>query len=363
MKMKKLIAAVCAALCLCFAGTAALAEDSAQNTYTIEDAELSFTFAPEGDWYVLMRDNLEDNDFLFDYGQDADDLLSSLESGNIYFDAFDYDITCELVISSVYVGYPRSMKTLHSMDLDEIVDQMLGLEDLQDAGVRMNDYRLETVGGQEYLRLDFTRNADMETVYGRQYTTVVGGRIFNFTMTSYTGDELDSAMKVVLSDVLLSVQYTGGADWVAVAVVAAIFAVLVVLIVLLAVRHSKKKRERQAAVSALYGGVPPMAPYGQPAQPYAPQPGVPSAPPMAPYGQPAQPYAPQPGVPSAPPMAPYGQPAQPYAPQQNVPPAPAAERSAEQQGEAEEHSGHCCACGSPLKPGSHFCDQCGMRND
>ena len=355
-RMKRLVATACAVLCLCFAGTTALAQSGTQGDYIIEEADLSFTFAQD-DWYVLTRDNLENNDFVVDYDQDADELLSNMESNNIYFDAFDRDITCELVISTAHVGYPRSMKTLHNMDLDEIVDQMLGLDELKNAGVQMNHYQLEMVGDQEYLRLDFTRNSDGGTLYGRQYTTVVGGHLTNFTLTSYTGGDLDGTMESVLTGLLVSVKYNGTPDWAIFAAVAAVFAVLIVVVVLLAVRHSKKKRERQAAVAAIYGGVPPM-PYGQRTPPYVPQPGVPAAPPMT-YGQQAPPYAPQPGVPAAPPMT-YGQQMPPYAPRQSQ---PAAQISAEQRSEAEEHSGHCCACGAPLKPGSHFCEQCGMRND
>ena len=40
-KMKKLIAAACAVLCLCFAGTTALAQGEPRNNYTIEEANLS----------------------------------------------------------------------------------------------------------------------------------------------------------------------------------------------------------------------------------------------------------------------------------------------------------------------------------
>ena len=348
--MKKLIAAACAVLCLCFAGTTALAQGEPRNNYTIEEANLSFTFSQD-DWYVLTRDNLENNDFVIDYDQDADELLDNMESSDIYFDAFDRDITCELTVANIYIGYPRSMKTLYSMDLDEIVDQMLDLDELKSAGVQMSDYRIEQVGGQEYLRLDFSRNSDGGVLYGRQYTTIVAGRMTNFTLTSYTGSSIDSAMEEILTDLLVSVKYDGAADWVILAAIAAVFAILIVVIVLL-IRHSRKKR----AAAAMYGSVPPMV-YGQQMPPYAPQPGVPAAPPMA-YGQQVPPYAPQPGVPAAPPAA-YGQQVSPYAPQ---PISQVPQVSAEQQNEAEEHSGHCCACGAPLRPGSHFCEQCGMRN-
>ena len=84
--MKKLIAAACAFLCLCFAGATVFAQDElSPNTYTVGDADLSFFFQPEGEWYVLTRDNLENNDFVTDYEQDADDLLSNMEENNIYF--------------------------------------------------------------------------------------------------------------------------------------------------------------------------------------------------------------------------------------------------------------------------------------
>ena len=83
-KRKKLIAAACAVLCLCFAGTTALAQGEPRNNYTIEEANLSFTFSQD-DWYVLTRDNLENNDFVIDYDQDADELLEILVKGAIFW--------------------------------------------------------------------------------------------------------------------------------------------------------------------------------------------------------------------------------------------------------------------------------------
>lgn len=359
--MKKLIAAACAFLCLCFAGATVFAQDElSPNTYTVGDADLSFFFQPEGEWYVLTRDNLENNDFVTDYEQDADDLLNNMEENNIYFDAFDHDITCELIISSMHVGYPRSMQSLHNMDLDDIVDQMLGMDELQDAGVTMHDYQLETVGGQEYLRLEFSRGDADGTFYGRQYTTVINGYITNFTLTAYTGEEVDSAMEAMMTELLTSVQYTGAPEWLFLLIPGVILLAAIFIVVLLLVRSSKKKRERQAAMAAMYGtGVPyapPMAgqPYPQyPSQPFSQQNGVPTAPPVnhQPYPQ-YQPFSQQPTAPQAPVQT-----------DENEPVDVRMQESAEQQGEDQQHQGHCCACGAPLKPGSHFCEQCGMRND
>lgn len=350
--MKKWIAAMCAVLCLCFAGTTVLAQSTdSPDTYTIETANINFTFSPDGDWYILTRDNLEGNDFVTDYDQDSASLLANMQDNNIYFDAFDRNISCELVISSASSIYPRTMRDLHRMNLDDMVDQMLDLDDLKDAGVQMKDYALETVGDREYLRLDFTRNSSGQTFFVRQYNTVISGHVTSFTMTSYSGEALDGAMTAVLTDVLFTVQYTGAPEWLPTLLAVAIFVVLIAAIVLLAVHFSKKKRQRQAAVTAIYGApvMQPMAgqAYQPPRVPYGELNSAPSAPPMV-GQQPYQPYAP------------YGQ-------QNGVPTADpsdaSAKGSAEMQSEANEHRDHCCACGAPLKPGSHFCEQCGMRND
>lgn len=363
--MKKLIAVICAVLCLCFAGTTAFAESEPDpNVYTIEDADLSFTFAPDGDWYILTRDNLDGNDYITDYEQDVEDTLSMLEESSIYFDAFDYDITCELIVSSVSVGYIRNMDILHSVDMDKVVDMILGTEELEESGMEISNCRLETLGEQEYLCFDFSYDMDGETFYGCQYTTVINGQLTNFMLTSYMGEEPDAEMTELIEGVVSSVEYNGVSDTVFMlfSLIPAVLIIgVIVLIVVLAVRSSKKKRERQAAQAAAYGvypSTPPMT--GQPYQPYGQQTGAPTAPPM--NNQPYPPYGQQ-----TPPT--YGQPYQPYAPQTPAQPAQpedadAADKgSAEYQAEAAQHRDHCCACGAPLKPGDIFCNQCGMRNN
>lgn len=332
MNMKRFLAAVCAVLCLGLWVLSASAEPDAPGSYTIEESQFSFTFAPEQGWYVLTQDNLEGNRFFDDFEADADEVLAGMQEGNIFLDALYEDCSHELIVSTVHLGFPRSMDFITSESVDKEFDRLFDRDELKANGMTVLDYDLETVGAEKYLVLDFSQESDGDLLYGRQYSTVTNGYLTNFTMISYTGEAPTEAMKAVAKKTVSTAVCTAATDLTVIAVIAGVFLLIVVAAVVIIIVCIKRKRRPAAHYAS-------ASPYGQP---YAP-----SAPPMNPYAQP--------GTPSAPPMNPYAQ--QPYFPQQGVP----AQQSTEQRREAQEHSDHCCACGAPLKPDDLFCNRCGMR--
>lgn len=185
---------VCAIIVLCILLTF-ISVYAQWQKYTIDDISLSVTIP---DNYAVVTRDIDENDpNLTVFARTKDDMLSFMETSNMYLDAFDKNTNQEIVITGI---------DNYLMDFNNVSDDMLRewMEELKSTyesnGGTYIKSDIYDNGQIKFLKVYLSQIVDNDTIYGLQYYTVYNHRAINITIHSYAQitEELEEEMKVII---------------------------------------------------------------------------------------------------------------------------------------------------------------------
>lgn len=180
---------------------------AADSTVGFDEFGFSVTFP--SDLIVFTRDTDPASLQWAIVGLDGDDILSFMESSDIYADALSPDFTYEI---TTIIRRGENYENLYNLNRCKNDEEILswvreGFEEaVEETGVAAGNLFVYSSGELKYICFDLTNEENGQTVYGKSYMTVVNGISVQITLRSYDGP-LGSSREKLLQTVVDSVQF------------------------------------------------------------------------------------------------------------------------------------------------------------
>ena len=146
--------------------------------------DLGLSMALPDYYYVLSRDISTSDPVLTLFGMSREECISSLESSNVYLDAFDQDLSTEIVIS-------MTENLISDLNLlpDSTIDLMISTlsETYSGYGATVTETEYYQHKQAKFLVLSVTQDSESGTVYGIQYYTIYDCKAINVVLHSFDG--------------------------------------------------------------------------------------------------------------------------------------------------------------------------------
>lgn len=198
--MKRLIRSLFAgAYILAFLSIAAFATNT--NTYRLDALGMRVEIP---DNYIVFTRNVQDDDpNLSLYGLTKEDMLSAMETRDIYLNAWDENATFEIVVTMT----ESSLGDFNQLSDTELLTLASSLETVYDAaGVTYLRSEIYQNDQTKFLKIYINQPNDGITVYGVQYYTVYNGKAINLTLQSYEG-MIDAAKESAMQNIVYSAHF------------------------------------------------------------------------------------------------------------------------------------------------------------
>ena len=204
--MKKITCFIIVILCL-FPITA-IASDS-YDTYEIP--ELKMTIDVPADWITFTQD-IDDDDPNLDFvGMDSDTLRTYYTDNDIYLNALHPEVFGEIVVTMTTYDGSEDIYDFNRLSDDDFLS--MTEEMMDELQTEMGD--LATYTGYstydhpqaKFAVYEFTQGMSGQTVYSKQYYTIINGQAINVTLHSYAG-EISADMSQILLNSVDSITFT-----------------------------------------------------------------------------------------------------------------------------------------------------------
>ncbi len=173
------------------------------NTWILDELGLSLEIPEE---YVVFTRDLRDNDpNLNKYGMTKSEMDDVMRSRNIYLNAWDEDVSHEIVVTMIDSSIP-DFSSLSDTALLALVS--ITVKPLEEAGAIVKTYEVYQQKQTKFLKLLLDQYDGGEVVHTVQYYTTVAEKAINITMHYYSG-EVDDYHEQVLRDIVDSVSFNG----------------------------------------------------------------------------------------------------------------------------------------------------------
>ncbi len=176
------------------------------NVWTLDELGLSLEL-PEN-YVVFTRDIRENDPNLAEYGLTKKDMDNVMRSGNIYLNAWDEDVSHEIVVTMIESSFP-DFSGLSDTALLALVS--LTVEPYEAAGATLNGYEIYQHDQTKFIKLYLDQQNAGTLVHTVQYYTTVSKKAINITMHYYAG-EVDAYNERVLQDIVDSAVFVGAIE-------------------------------------------------------------------------------------------------------------------------------------------------------
>lgn len=197
--MKKLYSFVLMLIMVLSMSTTVFAASS--KSYQLDDLGMSIDI-PSG--YVTFTRNISDNDpNLATYGLNKKDLSDLMKSGNIYLNAWDKDVTFEIVVTMI-----DSTITDFNLMSDTMLNTLASSfkSEYANSGVTVEKYEVYQHDQAKFIKIYINQPNGSDKAYGLQYYTVYDNKAINVTMQSYSG-KIDSNKEAILQSIVSTVHF------------------------------------------------------------------------------------------------------------------------------------------------------------
>lgn len=197
--MKKLYSFVLMLIMVLSMSTTVFAASS--KSYQLDDLGMSIDI-PSG--YVTFTRNISDNDpNLATYGLNKKDLSDLMKSGNIYLNAWDKDVTFEIVVTMI-----DSTITDFNLMSDTMLNTLASSfkSEYANSGVTVEQYEVYQHDQAKFIKIYINQPNGSDKAYGLQYYTVYDNKAINVTMQSYSG-KIDSNKEAILQSIVSTVHF------------------------------------------------------------------------------------------------------------------------------------------------------------
>lgn len=198
--MKRIFAGLLAVL-LC--SVLVVGSAAADDRETIRLPELGLELDLWND-YVIFTRNIDRNDpNLEEYGLTKEDLYGMMLEGNIYLDAWDKDMTWEIVIS---------MKEAPVKDYCKLSDTTLSLlasgvkNEYVKSGVGFLNFEICQYDQMKFIKLYYVDRGSESTTYSLQYQTVHDGKSIFITLNSFYSP-IDTWAESIMKNIVSSIRF------------------------------------------------------------------------------------------------------------------------------------------------------------
>lgn len=176
------------------------------NVWTLDELGLSLEL-PEN--YVVFTRNIKENDpNLAEYGLAKKAMDNIMRSGNIYLNAWDEDVSHEIVVTMIESSFP-DFSGLSDTALLALVS--MTVEPYEAAGATVNGYEIYQHDQTKFIKLYLDQQNEGTLVHTVQYYTTVSKKAINITMHYYAG-EVDAYNERVLQDIVDSAVFVGATE-------------------------------------------------------------------------------------------------------------------------------------------------------
>ncbi len=151
-------------------------------TYKLGDLGMSIEIP--SDYVVFTRDTPDDDPNLAAYKLSKKDLSDVMKANNIYLNAWDKDVTSEIVVTMVDSSF-QDFNLLSDSMLTKMVSSIES--QYADNGVSIEKYEIYQADQAKFLKLYIQQTDDGDAIPGLQYCTVYDNKSINITLHSYSG--------------------------------------------------------------------------------------------------------------------------------------------------------------------------------
>lgn len=166
------------------------------NSYMLEDLGMSIELSPEH--VVFTRDVKSNDPNLSIYGLTKDKLYSFMLEQNIYLNAWDEDISYEIIVTMVESPFED-----YNLFSDTTLNGFASALETEYAGIGITLMRSEIYQHRQakFIKIYLSQPNNGETAYGLQYNTVYNGKTINITLQSYSG-KIDQDKEAIIQNIV-----------------------------------------------------------------------------------------------------------------------------------------------------------------
>jgi hypothetical protein len=174
---------------------------AASKSYQLDDLGMSIDIPSE---YVTFTRNISDSDpNLATYGLTKKDLSDLMNTRNIYLNAWDKDVTFEIIVTMV-----DSTITDFNLMSDTVLNTLASSfkSEYANSGVTVEKYEVYQHDQAKFIKIYISQPNGSDKAYGLQYYTVYDNKAINVTMQSYSG-KIDSSKEAILQSIVSTVHF------------------------------------------------------------------------------------------------------------------------------------------------------------
>lgn len=159
------------------------------------------------DCYVLQQEIAEDDPYIQKMGADREQIMAYFQEAGIVLNVMDKNEAYEIVVTvnqNQNVNYIYNMQSLDEQQIEEFAETIC--DTYRNYGYQVEDYEIYETEDAKYVLLGFGQKTNEGQMQCRQYYTIRGNRIYNYTLRSYLG-EITPKMEEMMSGVMESIAY------------------------------------------------------------------------------------------------------------------------------------------------------------
>ena len=170
--------------------------------YYIEEGEMSIEVP--ADLIILTRKTTADDPVVTQYGIDLSAIQSFFVENSIYLDAFDGNVTSEIIVTIAPSESELDFSKASDMVLKKLAESVQS--DYEDEGIHVENYSVYKQRETKFVVQEGYVDPVDEQHYMKQYITSVNGKSIAVAMNSYTGP-LSDAQKETIKHVVDSIHF------------------------------------------------------------------------------------------------------------------------------------------------------------
>lgn len=174
--------------------TLAFATDT--GLYQINELDMSIDIP--NDYIVFTRDINANDPNLIAYGITKDSMISLMESGNIYLNAWDEDVNYEIIVTMVDSPL-GDFNQFSDTTISALLSGMASTYKENDITYIKSEIYQHSQA--KFLKIYISQPYNGSTAYGLQYYTVYANKAINITIQSYSGS-IDSTKESILKGIV-----------------------------------------------------------------------------------------------------------------------------------------------------------------
>lgn len=174
---------------------------ASSETYRLEDLGMSIDIPSE--YIAFTRDIADDDPNLSAYGLSKQDLSDLMESRNIYLNAWDTDVSFEIIVTMI----DSEISDFNLMSDTALTTLASSFQDgYANSGITVEKYEIYQHDQAKFFKININQPNGSDIVYGLQYYTVYDHKAINVTLQSYSG-KIDTDKESVIASIVSTVHF------------------------------------------------------------------------------------------------------------------------------------------------------------